>query len=367
MQFRGLISLIAATALAYPAHPCAIFTLVEDGEVFFGNNEDYVLPGVVWFVPARKNRYGRVNVGFETDFAQGSMNEAGLAFDSAALPEVHWESDPDKETPNNLIERIMYECATVTEAIEFFETYNCKHLRNAQFLFADATGDTAIVACLPDKGLDVRRIDGTHTIATNTRLGMSGYRCPRWTKADQILSSGGGIKAVRNALDAIHQEGAASTTYSTIYDLKRKTVRIYNLANFEDFVEFDLETELEKGRQTIELGKLFASNRTLNDLMARAPRTYDTRITLDADHLATFAGRYRPDGATAVIRIAVDGPDLSWQVDDGAIVRLFPESSTTFRIAPDEGQVTFDIDDAGKVAGLTLHRGGDGYARRLPD
>lgn len=357
---------LTVALMASPAYPCSVLAHVHDGEVFLGNNEDYFLPGVIWFEPGRNGRYGRVNVGFDTAFAQGGMNEAGLAFDATALPKVPWKPDPGKKTPANLPDRILRECATVEEALAYFERFNCRHLADSQFLFADATGDAAVVAWLPDKGLDVRRIDGDRLIVTNTRLGFSGYRCPRWTKADQILAARGGIEAVRDALDASHQRGPATTTYSTVYDLKRKRVRVYHLSDFSTFVDFDLVRELQKGRQSFEMAALFETAWTLDALLNEAPRQYDTRIALPPEVLSEYAGRYQPEGADVVILIRVDGADLIWSAAGDPEARLFPESESTFRIAPDEGQVSFQRAE-GRVTGLTLHRGGDGFARRLSD
>lgn len=68
--------LAVAWLLSVQAHACSMFTLVRDGVVLMGNNEDFVEPGYVWFVPPVEGRLGRVNFGFKGDrFAQGSMNE----------------------------------------------------------------------------------------------------------------------------------------------------------------------------------------------------------------------------------------------------------------------------------------------------
>ncbi len=45
---------------------------------------------------------------------------------------------------------------------------------------------------------------------------------------------------------------------------------------------------------------------------------------------------------------------------------LVPESTTHFRIAPDRGLVSFQLDEAGAVAGLTLHKQADIFAARVP-
>ena len=44
---------------------------------------------------------------------------------------------------------------------------------------------------------------------------------------------------------------------------------------------------------------------------------------------------------------------------------LYPETETTFRIAPDRGTVSFRVSAEGIVEGLTLHKGRDVYAARV--
>ena len=106
-----------------------MFTLVRDGMALMGNNEDFVEPGYVWFVPPAEGRLGRINFGFKGDrFVQGSMNEKGLCFDAAVTADIAWQPDPAKKDTENLLELIMDTCATVDEAETLFRTYNCKHL-----------------------------------------------------------------------------------------------------------------------------------------------------------------------------------------------------------------------------------------------
>ena len=61
---------LAALLAAAPDAACTIFTVTADDHVYMGNNEDYIEPGFVWFVPAGKKRYGRVSFGFADRFAQ---------------------------------------------------------------------------------------------------------------------------------------------------------------------------------------------------------------------------------------------------------------------------------------------------------
>jgi len=371
LSFSAFTTPILAFALcAHSAHACAILTLVRDGEVLVGNNEDFIKPGVIWFVPGKKGRYGRVNFGFDDGFAQGSMNEMGLCFDAAVVAKVPWEADPEKESPKNLLEKIMNECATVDEGIAYFERYNCKHLAESQFLLADATGASAVVTWVPQSGLSITRRETDFLLATNVRLEMSGYRCQRHTKATQVLTNrGGGTReTVAAALEAIHQHGpGAFTSYSTVYDLKRKLVHVYNAANFDDGISFDLESELGKKRQrTRELATLFASGKSVDTLRDMPQRTtWDTRVTLSAETLARYAGRYSPTPEITVRIERNDSGGLTVHNPGQGPAELFPESETKFRIAPDRGQVSFELDPSGHVRGLTLHKQADVYAERL--
>lgn len=123
---KNWLYLLALTGIVWTpqsSNACTIFCVVRDGQVLFCNNEDFTKPGYIWFVPAGNGRYGRVNLGFEDRFVQGSMNDQGLAFDATALSAIPWKSDPNRETPRNLIEKIMNECATVEEALNCREPF----------------------------------------------------------------------------------------------------------------------------------------------------------------------------------------------------------------------------------------------------
>ena len=228
----GMVFLFSPAALA-----CAMFTFTQDGRVYMGNNEDFIKPGIVWFVPAKKNSYGRVNFGFDDRFCQGSMNDQGLSFDAAVVPEIPYERDSKKRTPKNLIEKIMDECATVDEAIEYFTRFNCPHLSRTQFMFADKTGDSVVVAWMPGKGLSVVRKEGAFQLITNSRLEASRYRCERYVLAERKLLKAevGEASDLHGVLAEIHQRGAqAYTSYSTIFDLTRGEVIVYNLADYSE-------------------------------------------------------------------------------------------------------------------------------------
>ncbi len=370
-RFAFLLAL-CGTLVAPRVESCAMIAIRGDATALMGNNEDFVEPGVLWFVPGKPGRFGRVNVGFRDDFAQGSMNEKGLAFDAAVVAEVPWGADPAKPTPKNLLDRIMNECATVEEALAYFGRFNCAHLARSQFLLADASGDAAVVAWLPDAGLSVRRIDGDHLIATNTRLAPSGYRCQRFVRAEQVLRARGDAsrETMTLALEAIHQRGAgAFTAYATIYDLRARRVFVHDLANFGEAVSLDLAAELEKKPPTRRIADLFPKNDRLAALRQSPPREdYGTRVTLAAEALDRFVGTYSPVPAPEIrVRVVREGDGLRVENPGQPAARLFPESDVSFRIAPDRGTVTFRVAADGSVDGLTLHKQVDVFARRVGD
>lgn len=366
LSMLGAATLLTASSAA----ACTIFSVVRDGHVLVGNNEDFTRPGIVWFVPSSPHRLGRVNVGFDKSLAEGSMNEKGLCFDSTALPKVPWRGDLLKQRPQNLLDKIMDECGTVAEAVEYFRKFDCPPLGDAQFLFADASGASAVIAWLPDKGLSIVERQGDHQIVTNTRLEASGYRCPRFAKAEQVLTArhDASVETMAAVLAAIHQRGPGGfTSYSTVYDLPARKVYLYNLADFSRVHEFDLTAELGKGAHTLEMATLFPGGATLADVTAGEQRAeFSTRIDLPPEVLERYAGEYRPDIAPEVVtRIERDGNSLRVKNSGQPDATLYPETETTFRIAPDRGTVSFRVSAEGIVEGLTLHKGRDVYATRV--
>jgi hypothetical protein len=370
---RTLMVAIALLPAAFPGRSpaCTIFTVVADGQVWLANNEDWVQGGLLWFVPAGEGRFGRVNVGFDLDFAQGGMNEKGLCFDGTALAKIDWKADPNKKSTDNLIELVMNECSTVQETIGYFEKYNCQYLIAGQFMFADAGGDSAVISWLPEVGLSVVRRSRDYQVVTNDRLEQSGYRCQRFTKAEQLLGArkDSSLSTIAAVLEAVHQRGPRGfTSYSTIYNLTAKKFYLYNLANFKDVAELDLATELAKGRKMYLMHRLVANSPKVADLKTGEQRVdFATRVELDSATLEKYAGTYRPAGEEEkTIHVERSEGNLRVKVDGQPDAVLYPESETRFRISPDRGQVSFRIGRNGTVEGLILHKSKDLFADRIP-
>src|SRR5689334_25397758 len=86
LPLLGIWTVVAFCA-ASPAIPCTIFVTQGQGHVLVGNNEDDT-PGqrsYFWYRPHRS--IGYVLWGHDAKRPEGGMNDKGLFFDAAALPE----------------------------------------------------------------------------------------------------------------------------------------------------------------------------------------------------------------------------------------------------------------------------------------
>jgi tetratricopeptide (TPR) repeat protein len=246
---------------------CTIVTISKDGEVWAGNNEDFLEPRTkIWFLPATQEKYGRVYVGFDhyVDPYQGGMNEAGLFLDMNAVDSTGWHPDPSKPTFNGcIIDHVLSFCATVEEVVDFFGHYNVP-LDNVRVPVADANGHSVIIEWAHDEIQFVYK-QGDYQISTNhvqsNYDSLDEYPCTRYKIADQILRNAktASIDLIRSVLSATHFEYLAQTLYSNICDLKRKRVYLYHFHNFEEVVVFDLEDELKKGGSSYAIPSLFAT------------------------------------------------------------------------------------------------------------
>jgi hypothetical protein len=365
---RITLTVVILVSVHLTADACSMFTLSDGEIVLFANNEDYIEPGVIWFVPDTRDTFARVNLGFKDDFAQGSMNEKGLCFDAAVVPEIPWTADPAKKDTLNLIEVIMNTCASVDEAVALFDQYNCSHLKRSQFMFADATGNCAVVTWDPPGKLSVARKKGTHMLITNDRYAWSGLRDQRFVLGERALKGAAqpSLDVCKQTLDAMHQCGkSAFTSYSNVFDLKSKQIHLFNLGDFNELVTLDFNEEIKKGPHTIKLQKLFKQSPDIKDIRAAAPRAYNTEIQLPAEILARYMGTYKVEGMDIQITIAKDGErGLTFEVN-GKQAAMFPESETEFRFRESFGTVTFDAAPSGPAKGFTLHRPGDSRAIRI--
>lgn len=156
---------------------------------------------------------------------------------------------------------ILGTCATCEDVKTFFKKSNFPALERARFPVADRSGASMVVEYGQGRVQFVRS-DAWYQIATNfvmSNVRDGNYPCWRYRTADKILSEAKelSLDLIRDVLKKTHLEGDSLTVYSNIYDLKKGTIRIYNLRNFKEAVAMDLAEELKKGQRRLDLPSLF--------------------------------------------------------------------------------------------------------------
>ena len=247
---------------------CTIAMIAKNGVVLAGNNEDWFEPRTkIWFVPASKEAYGRVYVGFDHapihSRFQGGMNDQGLFMDMNAVNPTGWQSEPGKPRfQEDLVEQILSNYSTVDEVVEFFEKHNVPDLNMLRVPVADAKGESVIIEW--GKGqLQFLYKENYYQISTNfiqsNYENPKEYPCQRFKIADRILRDAtvASVDLIRSVLSATHSEHTSPTLYSNICDLKKKRIYLYFFHNFEEEVVFDLDTELKKREAEYPMNSLF--------------------------------------------------------------------------------------------------------------
>jgi len=255
----------SAASPTSPSGPfgCTIVMAARDGLVLAGNNEDRNHPQtVVTFIPASGSYHGRVVFGYDDGYVQGGMNDQGLFIDGNALRPTGWRPEPGKPTFNGQVMMVVLAtCATCEDVKTFFEKSNFPALSRARFPVADRSGASMVVEYGQGRVQFVKS-DTWFQVATNfviSNVVDGGFPCWRYRAADEIMSGAKELSLglIREVLEKTHQEGNSRTVYSNIYDLKRGTVHVYSLGNFEEVVAMDLAEELKKGQRRLDLPSLF--------------------------------------------------------------------------------------------------------------
>ncbi|MDJ1500029.1 carcinine hydrolase/isopenicillin-N N-acyltransferase family protein [Xanthocytophaga agilis] len=226
---------------------CTILSCAMHGEAYAAANEDDYTPFIrIWFNPASKERYGSVCFGAPDLQIATAMNEYGLFYDYTAQYSIDAAKYQLKNPYNgDLFFEIISKCKTVDEALAFLEKHD--YTATSQVLLADATGASVVIHV----GAKVKKT-GIYQINTNfdiLNVPTHNYSCGRYDIAERMLSSAKSLSVpfLRDILNETHQEGALSTQYSNVYDLKRGKIYVYLFHNYSHVYEIDLKKELAKG------------------------------------------------------------------------------------------------------------------------
>jgi hypothetical protein len=238
MMITRLFAFLVAIFSIIPTHACTIFVLTDSQRTLFFNNEDYSNPTTrIWFLPADKGFYGVAYVGFDNDWAQGGVNTAGLAFDWVAGTKIDYVPDSKllKVRGNNPSNRMLESCATVEEAIAFYQKYREEGFCYARIMIADKTGASVIIGVRDGKLFFDKSKKSRGFGYGEKALGEHLAKVP-------AASLQGGLPI----LQACKQEGQYPTQYSSIYDLRSGDIYLVSLKNAEKQVKLNLDSELAK-------------------------------------------------------------------------------------------------------------------------
>ena len=154
---RLLLAATLTISLVRESSACTIFVLTDGRQVLFCNNEDWTNPATrIWFVPAGAGCPGCVYVGYDDGWARGGMNTEGLACDWVGGFKEEWQSDAVTCVRGNPTERLLESCATVEDAIAFFQKHKEPDFSHAKVLVADKNG-TSVVIGAHDGNLQIDR------------------------------------------------------------------------------------------------------------------------------------------------------------------------------------------------------------------
>jgi len=249
---KSLILLLFILFITFNLFPCTIFCAHSDGEVWAGNSEDWPDQDTwIWFMPGDKTNYGMVLTGYNDANGQGGMNEKGLFFDWFLGNGTGNLAPNDSNKLNHkgcLSEKILAECATVSEALELYDKYNNPSIGPSIILLADSSGDSATVRWNWQKN----KIEIERTTENYQVIGV------RQTVVNNILSRNNtdiSLDRFTSLVKIARQR--RFTVYSSIYDLVNKNVFLYYNENFTNMKQWNLIEELNKPAHFYNMRALF--------------------------------------------------------------------------------------------------------------
>ncbi len=171
---------------------CSVVYYVDPqtGNIYIANNEDYWYDtkAYIQIMPKGNSQYARLWYGWD-NFAQGGINEKGLFFDGAVTPEQDIPEGYQKPK-GNLGDRILANCASVEEALNFLEAEKIA-LNNAHIMFGDAQ-ENAVVVEWVEKEKQLIWIKENRLVMTNFLLSdttKGNYPCHRYTAIEKQIDT----------------------------------------------------------------------------------------------------------------------------------------------------------------------------------
>ena len=231
---------------AFSAAACTGVVIAGDDAVLVGGNEDWVRwDSYLWSAAATDDAYGVLYFGYEIRGEWGDrpdywyefhgINDQGLYFDSFGAPCV----TPTTTLRNPwrgefLMVEAMETCATVEEAVAFFESANLIVIQCQQFLFVDKHGNAAVIEGDETVWMEADTFALTNFYLSDPSLG--GWPCWRYSRVTRMLEADATPSEDRVAA-LLEAASHPATRYSLVCDLVAGSVRVYYAHNFDRFAE----------------------------------------------------------------------------------------------------------------------------------
>jgi hypothetical protein len=295
----------AWVSLSFKAEPnpksCTSFMAAYGDKVLFGDSEDANLghplgsdpeDSMVFYYPAAEGIYGRMHLGWlwqgkYTSF-QAGMNDQGLAYSVTAVPDTPMNPHPERPfsfAEDDFFNSLLKEASNVEEAIAHTLQFDFESWWG-QFVFADASGDAAVIGPGPDGELAVTRKDpgdGFLVASTFNLVDPEQYEgkdsFKRYDDAVALLSEireadDLTIPLFRSALDAVHRERnlycvfdlCTYSVYSSTFDLQNGVAHLYFLSEFDESAEINLAEELARGAHSARIMNLISDEARISAL-----------------------------------------------------------------------------------------------------
>ena len=180
------------------------------------------------------------------------MNEKGLAIGFLYIPEIDYKKDDTKITLNSttMIRVILDKASTVKEAIELIKQYNVYFSADilCHYLLADASGDSALVEYW-NGGVQVLTTHDNYQIATNyiackpLNYEEDWFEIERARTVENSILESGGHLTNQQAIDLSvnvggYIDGTDILQWTVIYNLTRKTGKIFARRNIDNIINF---------------------------------------------------------------------------------------------------------------------------------
>ena len=226
---------------------CTIFILTDTNQTLFCNNEDSDVPQTrIWFVPSHRHlwlggkRYGCAFVGYADRWGQGGANTEGLAYDWVAGYKASWKRDPKlKRVWGNPAERMLATCASVEEAVAFFQCHWEPGFSYAKILVADRSGASVIIGATNGQ-LDIQKMKQSRGFGYGGKV------------IDKMLAA----NPAPTLTNAANMLGAASnrwTKYSNVFDLKSGDIFLFRFPEQPEAANLNFIEEMKKGRHVYDI------------------------------------------------------------------------------------------------------------------